>query len=102
MNRRLVKLQPRFGVSAISAGVAALLTTYYAVFGSVQLEEIRQFSNSIAAGSTCGGWFAGPRVAGTFSWGGVPLYDALQGVGARLPYKGAWYRLIERLLYFCS
>lgn len=95
MNRRLVKLQPRFGVSAISAGAAALLTTYYAVFGSVQLEEIRQFSYSIAAGSTSGGWLAGPRVAGTFSWGGVPLYDALQGVGARLPYKGAWYSSLE-------
>lgn len=95
MIRRLVSPKSGLEVSAISAGVAALLTLYFAVFGSVQLEEIRNSLFSIAAGSSSSGWFAGPRVAGTYSWGGVPLYDALHGAGSRLPYKGAWYSSIE-------
>lgn len=95
MIRRLVFPKSGLEISAISAVIAALLTLYFAVFGSVQLEEIRNSLFSIAAGSSSDGWFTGPRVAGTYSWGGVPLYDALHGAGSRLPYKGAWYSSIE-------
>lgn len=71
------------------------LTVFVGFFGAINPEDSSHFSFSIAAGTSLDGWLDGPRKVGTYSEAGVPLYDALQGVGARLPYKGSWYASIE-------
>jgi len=75
--------------------LAFTLTFYVDFVGSVNPEESAHVSFSIAAGTSSDGWLDGPRKIGTYSEAGVPLYDALQGVGARLPYKGSWHASIE-------
>lgn len=75
--------------------VALILTAYVAFFGSINPEDSSHFVFSIGAGSGIDGWFDGPRQFGTYSKFGVPLYDSLQGVGARLPYKGNWQASVE-------
>lgn len=72
-----------------------LLCGYYNTVGSIEREEPQHVSFSIAAGTSEHGLFDGPRVEGTYSRFGVPLYDALQGAGARLPYKASWPQSLE-------
>lgn len=68
---------------------------YYAFRGSIEREEPQHVSYSIAAGVSDGGWFGQSRTEATFSTAGVPLYDGLQGAGARLPYKASWAQSVE-------
>lgn len=72
-----------------------LLSSFYGVVGSIEREEPQNVSFSIAAGTSTDGWFDGPRSVGTYSYLGVPLYDSLQGAGARLPYKASWSSSLE-------
>lgn len=88
----------RFGngeVFLVAVFVSLAVTAYHGWFGSIEPEESMHIAYSIAAGTGERGMFDGPREQGTFSVLGVPLYDGLQGVGARLPYKGAWFSSVE-------
>lgn len=79
----------------VSVVCAVFLTGFFHLFGSAEREEPQNVSYSIAAGTSTDGWFDGPRVDGTFSRFGIPLYDGLQGTGSRLPYKAGWSNSIE-------
>lgn len=59
------------------------------------IEESTKISFSIATNDAAHGGLGGRRELGTYSYFGVPLYDALQGTGNRLPYQASWAQSSE-------
>jgi len=76
-----------------------LLVTYVAIFGTSDEEEMLTTSFSSGLQST-GGIFTKSRSIGTATLAGVPIYDALQGTGSRLPYQASWGQSLEWPLRF--
>lgn len=85
----------RLGVEAISCLLPSLLVAMYvAIFGTSDEEEMLTTSFSSGLQST-GDIFTNGRSTGTATLAGVPIYDALQGTGSRLPYNASWGQSLE-------
>ena len=74
----------------VALTLSAAISIYLRVFGTYDIEDSLNASFSIAAGRSGGFANLGAREFGTFSYLGVPLFDALQGIGGRLPYQSSW------------
>lgn len=74
----------------VALTLSAAISIYLRIFGTNDVENSLNVSFSIAAGRSGGFTNLGTREFGTFSYLGVPLFDALQGIGGRLPYQSSW------------
>ena len=80
--------------------LSILLCGYVATFSTSDIEESTKISYSVATGDSGSTRSVGPREMGTFSHLGIPLYDALQGTGNRLPFQASWAQSPEWPLRF--
>lgn len=100
VNFRLVDWRRRFGIEVIICLlISLLLVMYVAIFGTSDEEEMLTTSFSSGLQST-GGIITKGRSIGTATLAGVPIYDALQGTGSRLPYQASWGQSLEWPLRF--
>lgn len=88
------------GNLAIPGLISLCLVSLYSYLGTPDIEE----SNKIAFGAglsvTADEMLKNGRSAGTYDLLGIPLYDALQGTGNRLPLQGSWSQSPEWPLRF--
>lgn len=84
----------------ISCLTSLLLCGFVATFSTPDIEESIKIPYSVAVSESSDVHLGGPRSTGTYSHFGVPLYDALQGTGNRLPYQSSWAQSPEWPLRF--
>jgi hypothetical protein len=84
----------------VACSLSLLLCIFVNAYSTGDIEESTKISYSVAVNDSSNGKSGGPRTVGTYSYFGVPLYDALQGTGNRLPYQASWAQSPEWPLRF--
>lgn len=88
MNRSSGSIVSRNWVVGVT--LSAGICLHFCYFGSFDVEDSLNASFSVAAGLSESPIDIGTRDTGTASHWGVPVFDALQGIGGRLPYQASW------------
>jgi len=89
-NRERANFSCSLQTIVVSSALSVALITFLNFFGTFDIEESTKQVYSAGLSYSSGSWFANARETGTASSYGVPVFDAMQGTGQRLPLQASW------------